>query len=70
MTRKKLLIVNLQTPKESKYRSPKDIGVWMWGRRMSNYAMFAVSDDGSISRIIPDCAEITTIQNAVDTALL
>ena len=36
----KLLVVNLQNPNETKYYNPKDIGVFMWGRRLSNYPMF------------------------------
>lgn len=62
----KLLVVNLQNPKETQYRSPKDIGTWMWGRRLSNYPMFVLLDNGSLVQIEFSSSEVGDIQAAID----
>jgi hypothetical protein len=56
----KLLVVNLQDPSQTKYRNPKDIGVFMLGRRLSNYPMFSVDENGTMNPIT-----ITTCYNDV-----
>jgi hypothetical protein len=61
----KLLVVNLQNPQETKYYNPKDIGVFMWGRRLSNYPMFAVSDDGIMKQIELTSADVQEIKTQV-----
>lgn len=61
----KLLVVNLQNPNETKYHNPKDIGVFMWGRRISNYPMFAVSENGEMKQIVLKSADIMEIENQV-----
>ena len=62
----KLLIVNRQDPAKSHYHSPKDIGVWLWGRRLSNYLVFVVKPDGIAEQIIFEIVEITKIQEIID----
>ena len=61
----KLLVVNLQNPNETKYHNPKDIGVFMWGRRLSNYPMFAVSENGEMKQIALESADVMEIENQV-----
>jgi hypothetical protein len=61
----KLLVVNLQDPSQTTYRNPKNIGVFMWGRRLSNYPMFSVDENGTMNPITittgygADCNVIT-----------
>jgi hypothetical protein len=61
----KLLVVNLQNPNETKYHNPKNIGVFMWGRRISNYPMFAVGKNGEMKQIVLKSADIMEIKNQV-----
>ena len=61
----KLLVVNLQNPQETRYYNPKDIGVFMWGRRLGNYPMFSVSDDGSMKQIELTSADVQEIETQV-----
>ena len=61
----KLLVVNLQNPNETKYHNPKDIGAFMWGRRLSNYPMFSVSDDGTMKPIVLESADVMEIKKQV-----
>lgn len=62
----KLLVVNLQNPGETCYKSPKTIGSWLWGRRLSNYKLYCY-DDGELYPIIPKSSDIMLIQEQVDT---
>ena len=64
-TEMKLLVVNLQNPNETKYHNPKDIGAFMWGRRLSNYPMFAVSANGEMKQIVLESADVMKIENQV-----
>ena len=61
----KLLVVNLQNPNETKYHNPEDIGAFMWGRRLSNYPMFVVSDDGTMKQIVLESADVMEIKKQV-----
>lgn len=61
----KLLVVNLQNPNETKYRNPKDISAFMWGRRLSNYPMFAVSENGEMKQIVLESADVMEIEKQV-----
>ena len=61
----KLLVVNLQNPNETKYHNPKNISAFMWGRRLSNYPMFAVSDDGTMNQIVLESADVMEIKKQV-----
>ena len=61
----KLLVVNLQNPNETKYHNSKDIGAFMWGRRLSNYPMFSVSDDGTMKPIVLESADVMEIKKQV-----
>jgi hypothetical protein len=61
-TEMKLLVVNLQNPEKTHYHNPKDIGIFMLGRRVSNYPMFAVDDTGNTKLIVltsSECSQIT-----------
>ena len=61
----KLLVVNLQNPNETKYHNPKDIGAFMWGRRLSNYPMFSVSDGGTMKQIVLTSGDVMEIKKQV-----
>ncbi len=65
----KLLVINLQNPCDTKYRSPKTIGSFMWGRMIDNYPMFTVDGKGNMMRIYFDTSEVTEIQDVVKAAL-
>jgi hypothetical protein len=64
-TEMKLLVVNLQNPNETKYHNPKDIGVFMWGRRLSNYPMFAVSENSEMKQIVLESSNVMEIEKQV-----
>jgi hypothetical protein len=58
----KLLVINLQNPGDTKYHNPKKIGSWMLGRRLSNFPMFAVDENGKMKQIVftdSECSSIT-----------
>lgn len=58
----KLLVVNLQDPTQTQYYNPEEIGIFMWGRRLSNYPMFSVGENGIMNPIVltsADCNAIT-----------
>ncbi len=61
----KLLIVSLKKPKETTYFNPEKVDVFMWGRRLSEYALLAVSDDGTVKPIILKSADTTDIKTQV-----
>jgi hypothetical protein len=61
----KLLVVNLQDPSQTKYRNPKDIGVFMWGRRLSNYPMFSVDENGTMNPITITTGDVIELQEQV-----
>jgi len=61
----KLLVVNLQDPSQTKYHNPKDIGVFMWGRRLSNYPMFSVDENGTMKPIVLNSADCNVITEQV-----
>ena len=53
----KLLFVNLQNPCDTKYHNPKQIGSHLWGRRLSNYPMFAVDENGNMKPIVVNASD-------------
>ena len=61
----KLLVVNLQDPSQTKYRNPKDIGVFMLGRRLSNYPMFSVDENGTMNPITITTGDVIELQEQV-----
>lgn len=65
----KLLVVNLQNPNDTKYHNPKNIGVFMLGRRLSNYPMFAVSKNGEMKQIVLESTDVMEIQKQVMGAI-
>lgn len=65
----KLLVVNLQNPNDTKYHNPKNIGVFMLGRHLSNYPMFAVSKNGEMKQIVLESTDVMEIQKQVMGAI-
>ncbi len=61
----KLLLVNLQNPCDTKYFNPKQIGIHLLGRRLSNYPMFAVDENGTMKQIILTSSDSREIQKQV-----
>ena len=61
----KLLVVNLQDPSQTTYRNPKNIGVFMWGRRLSNYPMFSVDENGTMNPITITTGDVIELQEQV-----
>ena len=61
----KLLVVNLQNPSDTKYHNPKQIGIHLWGRRLSNYPMFAVDENGMMKQIVLTSSDSREIQKQV-----
>jgi len=61
----KLLVINLQDPSQTKYHNPKDIGVFMWGRRLSNYLMFSVDENGTMNPITITTGDVIELQEEV-----
>lgn len=61
----KLLVVNLQNPNETHYHHPKSIGIFMLGRRLSNYPMFAVNENGEMKQIVFESADVMEIEKQV-----
>ena len=61
----KLLVINLQDPSQTKYHNPKDIGVFMWGRRLSNYPMFSVDENGTMNPITITTGDVIELQEEV-----
>ena len=51
MNEAKLLVVNLQDPTKTKYMSPRQIALFLLGRRISNYPILKVQD-GSADQIV------------------
>lgn len=62
----KLLVINLQNPGETKYRNPKTIGTWMWGKRLDNYRMFTLNKNGGLCPIVLTSSDCGEIQNKID----
>ena len=61
----KLLVVDLQNPNETHYHDPNNIDAFMLGRRLSNYPMFVVKDDGTMKKIVVDSADAVEIKKQV-----
>ena len=69
MTEAKLLLVNLRNPEDTRYFNPKTVGSYLLGRRLSNYAVFAVQD-GKLNQIDLVSGDCVVIQNQIDKAIL
>jgi len=54
MNEAKLLVVNLQDPTKTKYMSPRQIALFLWGRRISNYPILKVQDGSTDQVVITD----------------
>lgn len=63
---KKLLVINKQNPRESRYYPPKEIGAYLWGRRISNYILMLV-DNNLYTVIEISNSEVMNIQAKVNT---
>lgn len=66
----KLLVVNLKNPNESNYVDPENIDVFMLERRISDYSLFVVNDNGSIKPIILKSSDIKEIKIQVSNEFL
>lgn len=47
----KLLVVNLQDPSKTHYHNVKDISYFLFGKRLSNYKLFLVSETGKMEPV-------------------
>ena len=61
----KLLVVNLQDPSQTKYHNPKNISSFMWGRRLSNYPMFSIDENGTMNPIAITTGDVIELQEQV-----
>lgn len=62
----KLLVVDLKDPINSFYSKHDHIGSYLLGRRVNNYALFAVTEDNELNRIELTSFEVTEIQKEVN----
>ena len=61
--KKKLLVVNLQNPQDSRYYPCSDAASRFLGRRRSNYLFFVVGQDGSADRIVlPETLDFAALE--------
>jgi len=65
----KLLVINLQNPSKTHYHNKKDIGMWMWGKRISNYKMFVLDEENNLVEIKLESSNIFEIQKKVNEAM-
>ena len=68
MTKAKLLVVNLQDPTKTKYMSPNQIAIFLWGRRISNYLILKVQDGRTDQIVITNC-DIGSIEKQLADAI-
>jgi hypothetical protein len=52
----KLLLVNLQDPAKTKYMSPRQIAIFLLGRRISNYSILKVQGESTDQIVIDNYA--------------
>lgn len=65
MSKVKFLAVNKQDPSKTTYINKKKVGVWMWGKRLSNYIFMIVGPE--FQRIVEfDSADCRAVQEDVD----
>jgi hypothetical protein len=71
LSKAKLYVVDLRHLSKSHYHNPETIGLWLLGRHLDNYIMFAVShSDNRTTRKIPLTINNTLIiQHTVNTII-
>jgi hypothetical protein len=71
MNKKKLLVVNLQSPCDSCYRPSNSWTIsWLLGRRLNNYLFFVIGKDGSATKIdIPANSDFKNIEEIFKKAI-
>lgn len=62
----KLLAIDLSFPEQTQYIDPDAVGVFMWGRLLTRWPLFAVAEDKTMTPIVLTSAEITEIQQEVN----
>jgi hypothetical protein len=62
---KRLLVVDLQNPRQTQYMYPEEIKVFMLGRQLRNYPVFLVDDDLKMEQMVFPSAEISDIKNVL-----
>lgn len=65
----KLLAVDLSFPEQTQYIDIDAVGVFMWGRSLIRWSLFAVANDKTVTPIVLPSAEISEIQQAVNRQL-
>jgi hypothetical protein len=65
----KLLVVSLDHPENSLYIKPEKAGIYLLGRQIKRYPLFAVDDERNITPIVLTSAEISMAQKEVDEQL-
>ena len=68
MAKAKLLLVTLQNPGLTKYRSSGSIAAYLLGRRLSDYAVFVVLD-GNLKQVVLTNADCHDIKHQIDKAV-
>lgn len=68
MTKVKLLLVNLQDPTKTKYMSPGQIAIFLFGRRISNYSILKVQGE-STDQIVITNGDIGLIEKQLTEAM-
>lgn len=69
--KKKLLIVNLQNPKDSSYYPCNgSTASWLLDRRLSNYLFFVIDQNGSVERInFPETVDYFIIEKILKNSV-
>jgi hypothetical protein len=60
-----LLVVDIHNPGSTMYRNVNTIGSFFWGRRISDYLLFAVGDNNKTKQIVLTSSECPDIQSQV-----
>ena len=68
MIKVKLLLVNLQDPTKTKYMSPRQIAIFLLGRRISNYSILKVQNE-STDQIVITNGDIGLIEKQLTEAM-
>ena len=66
----KVLVVDLQSTHNTKYREPNKIGLWFLGRRIERYALFINAGAGKLYPIELTNRAPEAIQATVDNAFI
>lgn len=62
----KLLAIDLSFPEQTRYIDPEGAGVFMLGRLLPRWPLFAVAEDKTMTPIVLTSAECTEIQQEVN----